>query len=183
MLASGSAVLRNFNPRSPRGLRRLSKNRLERLLPISIHAAQEGCDKQIRNYTDTADISIHAAQEGCDGNPRFGAMVRTIFQSTQPKRAATRAVPPVLRPSADFNPRSPRGLRHTTFSHKRIRSNFNPRSPRGLRQILRNSKRTFRFRFQSTQPKRAATTAFSKISCPPCISIHAAQEGCDRFKK
>ena len=80
---------------------------------ISIHAAQEGCDDTLNGICSrTAIISIHAAQEGCDNilravtlmlrnfNPRSPRGLRpltrkhthflTIFQSTQPKRAATK---------------------------------------------------------------------------------------------
>ena len=35
---------------------------------ISIHAAQEGCDRVECGFETIVDISIHAAQEGCDGN-------------------------------------------------------------------------------------------------------------------
>ena len=125
---------------------------------ISIHAAQEGCDfESVKSYTDTADISIHAAQEGCDelcGNS--------------------------LQKGHNFNPRSPRGLRHDSdvrrnvkpgisihaaqegcdavnLRLKQLKRYFNPRSPRGLRRC------------------RQATSAVRQA-----ISIHAAQEGCDR---
>ena len=59
---------------------------------ISIHAAQEGCDRVQKWYSEEPrTISIHAAQEGCD----FMLCVTVIagrerFQSTQPKRAATK---------------------------------------------------------------------------------------------
>ena len=33
---------------------------------ISIHAAQEGCDRTEVRIAIVTDISIHAAQEGCD---------------------------------------------------------------------------------------------------------------------
>ena len=78
-------------------------------------------------------ISIHAAQEGCDLTP--DAKAGGAF---------------------DFNPRSPRGLRHALANANRIITNFNPRSPRGLRPVM--------------LVQAAAQTQ---------ISIHAAQEGCD----
>ena len=103
----------DFNPRSPRGLRQYSSAFHKHLNSISIHAAQEGCDNDEHMYWSTqSGISIHAAQEGCDRsawavsiikcyfNPRsprglrLQASIRTyyakIFQSTQPKRAATK---------------------------------------------------------------------------------------------
>ena len=79
---------------------------------ISIHAAQEGCDRVFNHGAFFLFISIHAAQEGCDTlssvfcrachhfNPRSPRGLRLLkallltgmvqFQSTQPKRAATR---------------------------------------------------------------------------------------------
>ena len=46
-----------------------------------------------KEFTDfvcnTLDISIHAAQEGCDRQRCQGLHSRCKFQSTQPKRAAT----------------------------------------------------------------------------------------------
>ena len=80
---------------------------------ISIHAAQEGCDINRLASILYQDISIHAAQEGCDRevkeigplpedfNPRSprglrqqaakGGNAGNQFQSTQPKRAATKS--------------------------------------------------------------------------------------------
>ena len=57
-----------------------------------------------------------------------------IFQSTQPKRAAT-----VFANGVEF-----------------LGGNFNPRSPRGLRRIFKLGL-PMMLKFQSTQPKRAAT--------------------------
>ena len=65
--ADWGRIKRNFNPRSPRGLR-----------PT---LAQEN----IIGY----EISIHAAQEGCDSVLKTPHLKLALFQSTQPKRAAT----------------------------------------------------------------------------------------------
>ena len=57
---------------------------------ISIHAAQEGCDAKVWTGNDTSlSISIHAAQEGCDIRTAIHFNYSSLFQSTQPKRAAT----------------------------------------------------------------------------------------------
>ena len=122
------------------------------------------------------------------------------FQSTQPKRAATKCPLHTSVTHNDFNPRSPRGLRPGNFRPVCICLDFNPRSPRGLRLLLHYiSKFTLRFQstqpkraatkllltkgviwlFQSTQPKRAATNYPLEILNAMQISIHAAQEGCD----
>ena len=102
-----------FNPRSPRGLRQILPAALRYRYAISIHAAQEGCDSDWPCYTlPFYRISIHAAQEGCDsgggvknrvieiisihaaqeGCDVIGSAIHALtvlFQSTQPKRAAT----------------------------------------------------------------------------------------------
>ena len=78
MKAKLRMIKKDFNPRSPRGLRQDS-------LPvdlgdsdISIHAAQEGCDAERRNKRNDRQISIHAAQEGCDD-----AVMRRSKEETQ----------------------------------------------------------------------------------------------------
>ena len=58
---------------------------------ISIHAAQEGCDRRKEALEIAIKISIHAAQEGCDQGPHIFIIIYAGFQSTQPKRAATRS--------------------------------------------------------------------------------------------
>ena len=78
-----------FNPRSPRGLR---------------HAIRE-------NKHDCTPISIHAAQEGCDITSINEVRYQNTFQSTQPKRAATKNPMGGNVMTNNFNPRSPRGLR------------------------------------------------------------------------
>ena len=68
----------NFNPRSPRGLRRQLSIIMLILLVISIHAAQEGCDKWALANAYAYVISIHAAQEGCDPQDEKLRAVMTI---------------------------------------------------------------------------------------------------------
>ena len=78
-------------------------------------------------------ISIHAAQEGCDEPPYCKMCGQKLFQSTQPKRAATPHTGWNSCNSDYFNPRSPRGLRRFCNISKTSLLDFNPRSPRGLR--------------------------------------------------
>ena len=88
-IAAAASYLLDFNPRSPSGLR-LTVPLVMRLTGISIHAARVGCDdKTAAEILNLRRISIHAAQEGCDGilPPIF--IIGGLFQSTQPKRAAT----------------------------------------------------------------------------------------------
>ena len=152
-----SRPCKNFNPRSPRGLRPKQiyrntkceefqstqpkraatlrwqghKKRLDYFNPRSPRGLRH---LSVDNWHDTRRISIHAAQEGCDSILPAVPPIKLPFQSTQPKRAATNA------------------LAVNTL----VAKHFNPRSPRGLRPYLCLDFRR-RIRFQSTQPKRAAT--------------------------
>ena len=108
------------------------------------------------------------------------AVLVILFQSTQPKRAATSPSGKLTGSPFYFNPRSPRGLRQLFKGIKGCCGNFNPRSPRGLRpkaalEAYASNK------FQSTQPKRAATALSMFYQRQRYISIHAAQEGCDNL--
>ena len=102
-------------------------------------------------------ISIHAAQEGCDFNRGGNPTLAVIFQSTQPKRAATADFPPFYVGNGYFNPRSPRGLRQ--LIHKEL-AKVAPIS------------------IHAAQEGCDQLQALYKTA--EVISIHAAQEGCDR---
>ncbi len=103
-------------------------------LVISIHAPREGCDYNIGHGLKLDKISIHAPREGCDEYARFKA-----------------------EQWRNFNPRTPRGVRHGDY---RIS--------------------LFAQGFQSTHPARGATGfplwGFLALAI---ISIHAPREGCD----
>ena len=127
---------RYFNPRTPCGVRpRLTHPRTSKV-GISIHAPRAGCDPSPRRgrWLPTCPISIHAPRAGCDVVPR-GTRARV----------------------ADFNPRTPCGVRRgqtsgntetglfqsthpvrgATAYHRRDRRrgfHFNPRTPCGVRR-------------------------------------------------
>ena len=124
---------KNFNPRSPRGERRLFPIACKDARDISIHAPRVGSDL-VRNQALNLDgISIHAPRVGSDGgnprrqegghdfNPRSPRgerpkspliyFVAPLFQSTLPAWGATPFRSSPTRGSAYFNPRSPRGER------------------------------------------------------------------------
>ncbi len=87
----GRITYKSFNSRSPSGLRPVLFYRclcriefqftqpkraatrhlfgIDRTLPVSIHAAQAGCDRKSTINTSNHDVSIHAAQAGCDQTP------------------------------------------------------------------------------------------------------------------
>ena len=80
----------NFNPRPPRGGRRI-------LVPdgycpahISIHAPREGGDSSQLRLFRPIYISIHAPREGGDCASRRGCCPTNTFQSTPPARGATK---------------------------------------------------------------------------------------------
>ena len=79
----------------------------------------------------------------------------------------------------DFNPRSPRGLRPKSKDIGSIEPGISIHAAQEgcdlISLILMLSLR----KFQSTQPKRAATVEEAKVAIKQAISIHAAQEGCD----
>ncbi len=79
------------------------------------------------------------------------------FQSTHPARGATQQTCAYMLDGSDFNPRTPRGVRHADGERFKLSEHdFNPRTPRGVR------------------PRMAAT-----LTGMPEISIHAPREGCD----
>ena len=104
----------------------------------------------------TNRISIHAPREGCDSSSPASKTVS----------------------HADFNPRTPRGVRHWESSRDAPACDFNPRTPRGVRRcVCWNS--PLPHEFQSTHPARGATIFGEKCYCLGAISIHAPREGCD----
>ena len=103
-----------FNPRAPRGARRIRALRQRDGLAISIHAPREGRDEACKARYDALVISIHAPREGRDFASSAVAEDYTAFQSTRPARGATTPRLSLLTASTYFNPRAPRGARPTT---------------------------------------------------------------------
>ena len=108
-----TGLLTDFNPRTPRGVRRPGAGRLHHQMPISIHAPREGCD----------GIGVPAGHDPLlHFNPRTPRGVRH----------GTKRPPP---PDLDFNPRTPRGVRRVSCNLVcRTKKDFNPRTPRGVRR-------------------------------------------------
>ena len=147
---------RNFNPRTPYGVRL----------------------KAFEVLRDTAGISIHAPHTGCDAVDLLRSRSIIGFQSTHPIRGATfllsssvhasnisihaphtgcdRQSARLLRSQPYFNPRTPYGVRPLYVSAPPVFSHFNPRTPYGVRRqeemTLGEGKK-----FQSTHPIRGAT--------------------------
>ena len=123
----------NFNPRTPRGVRRnRSLSKLEFYIFQSTHPAWGATFWKARKHEST-NISIHAPRVGCDCpaiqtkfrlrhfNPRTPRGVRHSApqQSSQPMLISIHAprvgcddrTPPSIRRTPYFNPRTPRGVR------------------------------------------------------------------------
>ena len=148
-------VAQHFNPRSPSGLRRLLPYRPNPRQNISIHAARVGCDNSAMRTGSCCCISIHAARVGCDN----GAPVQ-------------------IKKLADFNPRSPSGLRRSSNVVKDTQFYFNPRSPSGLRRISKITGKIRRY-FNPRSPSGLRHQAQLLRYINSKISIHAARVGCD----
>ena len=80
-----------FNPRSPRGERRVTMDAIYTRLVVSIHAPREGSDAYSRtDYEANREVSIHAPREGSDILLNSCPCARyRRFQSTLPARGAT----------------------------------------------------------------------------------------------
>ena len=153
-----TGLLTDFNPRTPRGVRRPGAGRLHHQMPISIHAPREGCD----------GIGVPAGHDPLlHFNPRTPRGVRLgpqmiltrppVFQSTHPARGATRCSRGCLDTRSNFNPRTPRGVRPLFVSaFDQYDYDFNPRTPRGVRRHHQVPS-IAGTRFQSTHPARGAT--------------------------
>ena len=123
-------------------------------------------------------VSIHAPLAGCDANGSSRALSRGCF-----------------------NPRTPRGVRHTgayrsvfVFAFQSThpsrgatwprrasesgRRGFNPRTPRGVRHLYVLTVLLY-IKFQSTHPSRGATFDDGKDAILVEVSIHAPLAGCD----
>ena len=124
---------RNFNPRTPRGVRHRAIGAWQAELEfqsthpargatpskigdrghnrISIHAPREGCDAQLRPQSEGhIVISIHAPREGCDLDTSRGCTQGGISIHA-PREGCDRERARSVGGGGDFNPRTPRGVR------------------------------------------------------------------------
>ena len=106
----------NFNPRTPRGVRRVSS------FPghfTSIHfnpRTPRGVRRcPARGYSKHTTISIHAPREGCDALHAKGSPGHPYFNPRTP-RGVRRGSPTICKLFWHFNPRTPRGVRRGTCS-------------------------------------------------------------------
>ena len=169
----------DFNPRTPRGVRRVHDTVFQVQLPISIHAPREGCDYGTSTY-DLAPTNF---------NPRTPRGVRLMmyhtstntetFQSTHPARGATVHLVGRLLSLLEFQSTHPaRGATGAYYYGCYIQKFQSTHPARGATgSMIRFSR--YSFRFQSTHPARGATRENSFFRPVSRISIHAPREGCD----
>ena len=170
----------NFNPRTPRGVRRpaawfkIGTGPFQSTHPA--RGATPACPVEAQGVesfqsthpargatichwsTDNLDItiSIHAPREGCDLFSICQEIASLEFQSTHPARGATSDRP------------APNGA---------DRPNFNPRTPRGVR-LQPDGVPVFVF-ISIHAPREGCDSAFDQYDYGNRISIHAPREGCD----
>ena len=146
----------NFNPRAPRGARHFAN--VERKIDSVFQSTRpsRGATAKAREIADRYYISIHAPLAGRDGEERGKPMVVFVFQSTRPSRGATLDVH-VWNMLTGISIHAPLAGRDSCIVNE-IHNNryFNPRAPRGARHSA--GQRFFLpIRFQSTRPSRGAT--------------------------
>ena len=146
----------NFNPRSPRGERRLTNWQCITSTTFQSTLPARGATRRWMDLIGLPVISIHAPREGSD----------TPF-------------PFCLSPHSAISIHAPREGSDSNGAGVYISgSHFNPRSPRGERQH-HPDREGFRKKFQSTLPARGATTPVDGRGENTVISIHAPREGSD----
>ena len=102
-----------------------------------------------------------------------------VFQSTQPKRAATAKERKDMRNGFISIHAAQEGCDKAYSGVYSCFGRFQSTQPKRAATQYRLQKAVTAGKFQSTQPKRAATTVRITIQLRKGISIHAAQEGCD----
>ena len=150
---------RNFNPRTPCGVRRRVPHLHRRGRAISIHAPRVGCDRSWGS-SDPAGrcISIHAPRVGCDVNIFMRGSARRVISIHAPRVGCDTFSFCGLSLAWNFNPRTPCGVRPGGPRTSAATPYFNPRTPCGVRPGSSSSS-LIASAFQSTHPVWGATSA------------------------
>ena len=171
-------MLRNFNPRSPHGERRLRGHSFLFARLISIHAPRTGSDprKIITSYTQR------------DFNPRSPHGERLLIASSgwatphfNPRSPHGERPAHPLRATGwqHFNPRSPHGERLLIASSGWATPHFNPRSPHGERPA-HPLRATGWQHFNPRSPHGERPRLRRRLAGKQRISIHAPRTGSDK---
>ena len=171
---------RNFNPRTPRGVRHRAIGAWQAELEfqsthpargatpskigdrghnrISIHAPREGCDAQLRPQSEGhIVISIHAPREGCDLDTSRGCTQGGISIHA-PREGCDRERARSVGGGGDFNPRTPRGVRPQDGAQRFPVIIISIHAPREGCDPTGRVYQDFDGKFQSTHPARGATS-------------------------
>ena len=146
----------DFNPRSPRGERRVAHHSPGR--QGSFQSTLPAGGATMRNSTKASTNK---------------------FQSTLPAGGATEAIDGIVYSTVDFNPRSPRGERPACSIPIPGRRLISIHAPRGGSDLVSPPFANISTGFQSTLPAGGATSPHGRGRLIRPISIHAPRGGSD----
>ena len=131
---------------------------------ISIHAAQEGCDYSAALYFVHSRHFNPRSPRGLRPLLPRSVIVTALFQSTQPKRAATEIQLVILILFMQFQSTQPKraATKSAGKQRRRIFISIHAAQEGCDQNAIKRTPR--RLEFQSTQPKRAATSSSIKPS-------------------
>ena len=129
-----SRYLQNFNPRTPRGVRPYNYLKLRTSVFISIRAPLAGCDIQTDNGGEFTNPfqSAHPSR-GATRNDLFDTISTEISIRAPLAGCDKNMIIACEDFKINFNPRTPRGVRLGVQTRLPIVYDFNPRTPRGVR--------------------------------------------------
>ncbi len=129
---------------------------------ISIHAPREGCDNSSAPSLSTIAISIHAPREGCDLVVPQDIQTTINISIHAPREGCDVSLSINLRNASDISIHAPReGCDSIRQIENSGNADFNPRTPRGVRQMFCHDLIAL-LAFQSTHPARGATAKINK---------------------
>ena len=124
---------------------------------ISIHAARVGCDQSNMFMIMYKKISIHAARVGCDIRHNLNSVYMLRISIHAARVGCDLKQFPAVHPKHDFNPRSPSGLRQNSKVKKTFKKKFQSTQPEWAATLPSICMSQPSSLFQSTQPEWAAT--------------------------
>ena len=148
----------NFNPRTPRGVRRRCKDiTTPSWLFQSTHPLRGATCGSFAASPPCLDFNPRTPLAGCDAGQRDAGLAHAISIHA-PLAGCDIHCTYCSKSLSDFNPRTPCGVRPWSHCPGPGRgSNFNPRTPRGVRRQFPNGTLPTSASFQSTHPLRGAT--------------------------
>ena len=172
---------RNFNPRTPRGVRRPEPQRLKPMSDFNPRTPRGVRPPTKGIMLGGFFISIHAPREGCDSRCPQPELPKTQFQSTHPARGATRISTHCCVTCTFQSTHPARGATRCSRGCLDTRSNFNPRTPRGVRPLFVSAFDQYDYDFNPRTPRGVRPHHIIDLYLCAFISIHAPREGCDAF--